>query len=228
MRYYFYIFIFLLLAVSIPSGARALIIMDAATKVEDVVEMTIEVIKTLDEKMIALEAKQRDQKLGEMGRGAQRYYDTLFRELRKDRKLNFLDVPSFLAGSVNSIDKAEKEIKEKYIAVFDKNDTAISQLQSRLNNEIEQNLAVDTYTKAYTLRNHLARERQNAVPVPKPENTRELIETGRAYTEKTIQRFNDVLVMETFLLDFENTEVLMDTDPIRLGTAKEDESAGEK
>lgn len=223
MKNYFYIFLSFIFAGLLPHSAKAFIIMDAGTKIEDVVEMTIELVKTKSEEIIKKEADQRDQKLGEMGRSAHKYYDTLFRHLRQKRKLNFLDVPSFLKGAVNSVDEAEKVVMAQYIPFYDKNDMNHAKLQERKNTEAKQTLATDLYAKSYTLRNYLAKERLDPAPIPQPENTRELIETGRAYTEKTIQRFNDVLMMEATLLDYENSQEMMSADPIRLDTAMEKE-----
>lgn len=221
MRKYLYILLILFIVGLTPRPAKAFVIMDSITKIEEIAEMAVEIIKTFEEKAIKLNSAQRDQKLGEMGRTAHRYYDTISRQLRGERELSFLEVPTFLKGSANSVDAAEAVIIKEYIPVYGEDDMQKAKIQTRKNTEVRQNQIADLYAKAHAFRNQNEYERHQQVATPKPENARELVETGRAYTEKTMQRFIDVINMETILLDLDNTEMLMDADPIRLDTAKE-------
>ena len=78
------------------------------------------------------------------------------------------------------------------------------------------------------MRNTLVDERKKGELSVEPTNTRELIEAGRAYNEKMIQRYVDILSMESAMLDFDNTTILMAADPRRLQRAKEVTGTGEE
>ena len=203
-------------------SAQAISIKDIATKIEDVLEGAIEWMKKANEDISAAEAKARDSKLGKMGKKAHDGYTKVSKFLIKDRKLGGLQVPSYLTGVATSVDGVYNQVRTKYMPTFTGKDDSVTQNRQRRHNmEVQHNLVADVYAKAFVLRNNLVDERKKGDIETKPTNSRELIETGRAYNEKIVQRYVDILAIEAALLDMENTEVLMSADPDRLQLAKE-------
>ena len=210
-------------------SAQSFIIFDVSTKVQDIVEKMYEWAKYANEQASRAENKLRDSKLGQMGTTAHQHYTQLNKFLIQDRKLGMLKVPSYLTGVATSVDGTYNQIKEKYVPTFGGgNDAAKKNTQERHNMEVQHNLVADVYAKAFVLRNNLVDERKKGELVVEPRNSRELIETGRAYNEKMVQRYVDILSMESAMLDFDNTSILMVADPRRLQRAKEVSGAGEK
>ena len=229
MKNYIYIILTLLFMIA-PSGkAQAFVIFDVSTKVQDIVEKTLELAKYAEERASAIEAKVRDSKLGQMGEKAHQHYTKLNQFLIQDRKLGMLKVPSYLTNVATSVDGTYNQIKEKYVPTFGGGDDAKKKNdQARHNMEVQHNLVADVYARAFVLRNTLIEERKKGELPVEPTNTRELIEAGRAYNEKMIQRYVDILSMETAMLDFDNTSVLMEADPRRLQRAKDVSGDGEE
>ncbi len=229
MRTYLYILLGLLVICTPQKSAQAISIRDTATKIEDILEGAIEWMKMASEKISKAEAAMRDSKLGKMGKAAHDGYKEAKKFLKKDRKLAGLKVPSYLAKAATSVDRVYGQIQNKYIPTFGGGgDSDLKENQERHNMEIQHNLVADIYAKAYVLRNNLIDERKKGEKEVTATNTRELIEVGRAYNEKIAQRYVDILNMEAALLDFENTDVLMGADPIRLQLAKEGAQGGKK
>ena len=140
-----------------------------------------------------------------------------------------LKVPSYLTNVATSVDGTYNQIKEKYVPTYGGgNDAAKKNNQERHNMEVQHNLVSDVYSRAFVLRNTLVDERKKGELSVEPTNTRELIEAGRAYNEKMIQRYVDILSMESAMLDFDNTTILMAADPRRLQRAKEVTGTGEE
>ena len=226
MRNYLCIFLFFLLVVLSPHPAYAIKIkiFDIATKAEDVVEKLTELKKKVEEQIDKVNSKIQNSKLGKMGKDAHKLYSDLKPTLIKSRNLAGLKVPSYFADITSSVDSIYKEVEDNFVLKYlNSNDSKVKQEQERHNMEIQHNLIADVYAKSYALRNTLIKERQEEKKEVKPENTRELIETGRAYNEKILQRYIDVLNLEATLLDFENTRVLMIADPVRLQRAEGEE-----
>lgn len=222
MRTYFYIIVILSLFALPYRSAHAISIKDVATKIEDVSEGAVEWIKKAHEDISAAEAKARDSKLGKMGKKAHEGYTKVSKFLMKKRKLAGLQVPSYITGVATSVDGVYNKVRDNYMPTFTgENDSVTKNRQERHNMEVQHNLVADVYAKAFVLRNNLVDERKQGDIETKPTNTRELIETGRAYNEKIIQRYVDILAIEAALLDMENTEVLMAADPDRLSLAKQ-------
>lgn len=229
MKNYLYIILALLFIIA-PSGkAQAFVIFDVSTKVQDIVEKTLELAKYAEERASAIEAKVRDSKLGQMGMKAHEHYTKLNKFLIQDRKIGMLKVPTYLTNVATSVDGTYNQIKEKYVPTFGGGDDAKKKNdQARHNMEVQHNLVADVYARAFVLRNTLIEERKKGELPVEPTNTRELIEAGRAYNEKMIQRYVDILSMETAMLDFDNTSVLMEADPRRLQRAKDVSGDGEE
>lgn len=229
MRNCIYIFLSLIMLAAPLKSAQAFIIFDVSTKVQDIVEKITEWAKYANEKISAQEAKIRDSKLGQMGQKAHEHYTKLNKFLIQDRKLGMLKVPSYLTNVATSVDGTYNQIKEKYVPTYGGgNDAAKKNNQERHNMEVQHNLVADVYARAFVLRNTLVDERKKGELSVEPTNTRELIEAGRAYNEKMIQRYVDILSMESAMLDFDNTAILMAADPRRLQRAKEVTGTGEE
>ena len=228
MRTYLYIIVAIACIFAPLRSAHAISIKDVATKIEDIAEGAIELMKKAEEQLHKLEAAARDSKLGQMGAKAHQHYNNVKSFLKQDRLLANLKVPSYLAQSTTSVDKTYEKVEDNYVPVYGGGqDSQKKTKQERHNMEIQHNLVADIYAKAYVLRNYLVDERKKGDTESKPTNTRELIETGRAYNEKIVLRYVDILNLESALLDFENTDVLMNADPLRLQLAKEKDSGGE-
>ena len=205
-----------------PQPVQAFSIRDSGTKIVDILEGTIEWMKKASEEISKAEAALRDSKLGKMGAKAHEGYTKVNKHLIKDRKLGKVKVPSYLVNVATSVDGVYAKVRDNYIPTFEGGDDSLTKArQERHNMEIQHNLVADIYAKAYVLRNNLVDERKKGDIETNPTNTRELIETGRAYNEKIVQRYVDILTMDAALLDFENTDVLMSADPLRLQLAKE-------
>lgn len=203
-------------------SAHAIAIKDIATKIEDVLEGSIEWMKKANEDISAAEAKARDSKLGKMGKDAHEKYSKVSKFLITKRKLAGLKVPSYISGVATSVDGVYNKVRDNYMPTFTGEDDSVTKnRQKRHNMEVQHNLVADVYAKAFVLRNNLVDERKKGEMETQPTNTRELIETGRAYNEKIVQRYVDILAIESAMLDLENTEVLMSADPDRLRLAKE-------
>lgn len=216
MKKYLYILSFLLIGSIYTSEAQAFVVKDALTKAEDVIEETIEVAKTVHEKVIAFEAKQRDTKLGKFGVDALNAYKDISEKLKQDRMLSGLDVPDFLKGSLLKIPSTEKVMKDEYMTNFGEgNDTTKVSEQNRKNMELQHNNIASVYAKAYTIRHYLADARKKEDPQVNLQNGREIIQAGRVYAEQTSRRLIDILTMEMALLEFENTQIIMDFDTKR-------------
>ncbi|MBQ8436876.1 MAG: hypothetical protein IJX20_04420 [Alphaproteobacteria bacterium] len=225
MRTYLHILLLASLILLPCRTVQAFSIKDAATKIQDVVEEITEVAKWAEEKISAAETKLRDSKLGKMGTKAHQYYKDVNNFLITGRKLANLKVPTYMAGATTSVDGVYDIVSNRYIQTYSgKDDSETKKRQERHNMEIQHNLIADIYAKAYVLRNNLIEERKKGDIETTPTNTRELIEVGRAYNEKIVQRYVDILNLEAALLDFENTDVLMNADPKRLQLAKETKS----
>ena len=229
MKSYFYIFLALAFIMLPSKRAEAFVIFDVSTKVQDIAEKVIEWAKYASERISASEHKLRDSKLGKMGAKAHEHYTKLNKFLIRDRKLGMLKVPTYISSVATSVDGTYAQIQAKYVPTFGGGqDAAKKNNQARHNMEVQHNLVADVYARAFTLRNTLVEERKKGELSVKPENTRELIEAGRAYNEKMIQRYVDILSMETAMLDFDNTSVLMEADPRRLQRAKDVSGDGEE
>ena len=77
MKHYLYTFLTLLLLFAPGKNAHAFVIFDVSTKIQDIVEKTIEWAKFANEKISAAETKVRDSKLGQMGMKAHEHYTKL-------------------------------------------------------------------------------------------------------------------------------------------------------
>ena len=227
MKNYRYI-ILLLIFMLIPSGqAQAFVIFDVSTQVQDIVEKVTEWAKFANEKISAAENKVRDSKLGQMGAKAHTHYTKLNKFLIQERKLGMLKVPSYMTNVATSVDGTYSQVRNKYVQVFGGGDTAKKKNdQTRHNMEVQHNLVADVYARAFVLRNNLIEERKKGELSVEPTNTRELIEAGRKKKKKMIQRYVDILSMESAMLDFDNTAILMSADPRRLQRAKDSSDEG--
>ena len=131
-------------------------------------------------------------------------------------------MPSYIAGVATSVGGVYNQVRDNYIPTFTGEDDSVTKnRQERHNMEVQHNLVADVYAKAFVLRNNLVDERKKGDIETEATNSRELVETGRAYNEKIIQRYVDILAIESALLDLENTETLMAADPDRLSLANE-------
>ena len=235
MRKQFYIILGLLgISVFLPRSSYAfgIPVSDALTKAQDIIEKVTETLKKAQEKVSEAESAVRDSKIGEYGNKALEGYNyindrlTLGRNLLAgDLKLAPLDVPSYLKGKTNDVDAAEEAIKTEYIAKYGSgDDMAKSKHQKRQDMEVQHNNIASIYAKAYSLRYHLkkAREEQGD-PQVDLENSRELIQAGRAYAENVNRRLLDIIAMEMAVLEFESTEVVYASDSRRTDLAIVDE-----
>ncbi len=216
----------------LPCQARALMVSDALTKAQDKIEETTEILKMAQEKVSDAEAKMRDSKIGEFGKKAMEGYNyindrlTMGRNLLAgDLKLSPLDVPSYLSGKTNDVDAAQEVIKTEYIAKYGSgDDTTKSKHQKRQDMEAQHNNVATIYAKAYSIRYYLKKARQEQ-PDPQVdlEDSRKLIQAGRAYAESTNRRLLDMIAMEMALLEFESSEVVFASKSQRNDLATVDE-----
>ena len=159
MKNYLYIILTLLLMLAPSGSAQAFVIFDVSTKIQDIVEKTIEWAKFANEKISAAETKVRDSKLGQMGMKAHEHYTKLNKFLIQDRKLGMLKVPTYLTNVATSVDGTYNQIKEKYVPTFGGGDDAKKKNdQARHNMEVQHNLVADVYARAFVLRNTLVEE----------------------------------------------------------------------
>ncbi len=215
-----------------PAFSFGVPVSDALTKIEDVIEKVTEVLKTAEEKVSDAESALRDSKIGEFGNKALNGYNyindrlTLGRNLLAgDLKQAPLDVPSYLKGKTNDVDAAEAAIKTEYIAKYGSgDDTVKSKYQKRQDMEVQHNNIASIYAKAYALRYHLKKARQEqGDPQVDLKDSRALIQAGRAYAENVNRRLLDMIALEMALMEFDSTEVVYASDARRNDLATIDE-----
>lgn len=219
-KFNFMICFFVLAGLLYPDTANAFKIKDALTKAADVVEETIEVLKLADEKVSSKVTTQRDKKIGEFGESALGPYKKILESLKQNRKLAPLDIPTFMAGAVNDIDKADEVMQKEYTTSFGSGgDMTKAKSLQRKQMEVQHNNIASVYAKAYTIRFYLKDARLKPEPQVNTTNSREMLQAQRVYVEQTNRRLLDMLTMEMALLEFESTEVINDSDNKRKDVA---------
>lgn len=213
-----YIFILLLLGgVVFSSRAHAffpipipLIGADAANNGMDLKENMTALGEALEQAKATYEKTKEELKSGQFGFDAIKSYAQTMKSFDLKRVVPELKVPKQLAPLLNKADEAAATANKYYVNAFSKigKHTAQVKEHERKRTELLQLNISTMYAHAMAVRVHLASERDLPEVSLEGKNTRELIQTNRALSEKIAKRWNDILFMEAQISEYKASQIL--------------------
>lgn len=213
-----YIFILLLLG-GMVSAFRAhaffpipipLIGTDVANNGMDLKENITAIGEQLEQAKATYEKTKEELKSGSFGFDAIKSYAQTMKSFDLKRIVPDLKVPKQLAPYLNKADKAAEAVNKLYVNTFSEKGKHMSQIKehNRKRTELLQMNVSTMYAHALAARVHLASERDLPDVSLEGKNTRELIQTNRALSEKLAKRWNDILFMEAQISEYKASQIL--------------------
>lgn len=213
-----YIFILLLLG-GMVSAFRAhaffpipipLIGTDVANNGMDLKENITAIGEQLEQAKATYEKTKEELKSGSFGFDAIKSYAQTMKSFDLKRIVPDLKVPKQLAPYLNKADEAAGAINKLYVNTFSEKGQHMSQIKehNRKRTELLQMNVSTMYAHALAARVHLASERDLPDVSLEGKNTRELIQTNRALSEKLAKRWNDILFMEAQISEYKASQIL--------------------
>lgn len=219
MQKKYYIFILLLLG-GMFSGLRAhaffpipvpLIGTDVANNGMDLKENLTAIGEQLEQVQATYEKTKEELKSGQFGLDAIKTYANTMKSFDLKRIVPELKVPKEFAPLLNKVDKYAESANKMYVNAFSKVGQHTSQIKEHNRKRIEllQMNVTTMYARGLSTRVHLASEREDLPDTNlEGKNTRELLQTNRALSEKIAKRWNDIMFMEAQIAEYRATQIL--------------------
>ena len=219
MQKKYYIFILLLLG-GMFSGYQAhaffpipipLIGTDVANNGMDLKENITAIGEQLEQVQATYEKTKEELKSGKFGLDAIKNYANTMKTFDLKRVVPELKVPKQFAPLINDVNKYAESANKLYVNALSKKGQHMAQVteHNRKRTELLQMNVSTMYAHALAARVHLASERENLPDTTlEGKNTRELLQTNRALSEKIAKRWNDILFMEAQIAEYKATQIL--------------------
>lgn len=219
MQKKYYIFILLLLG-GIVSSFRAhaffpipipLIGTDVANNGMDLKENITAIGEQLEQVQATYEKTKEELKSGKFGLDAIKNYANTMKSFDLKRIVPDLKVPKQFAPLLNKVDKYAETANKLYVSALSKEGQHMAQVKehNRKRTELLQMNVSTMYARALATRVHLSSERKDLPDTNlEGKNTRELLQTNRALSEKIAKRWNEILFMEAQIAEYKATQIL--------------------
>ena len=165
----------------------------------------------VEQKLTAAQKKIEGLKSGNLGLDAIGSFDEMKKNIGLDKLPTEIKLPDKISGVINDNDQSSAAINNLYTNTLSENGGHTEQAKANNQKRIELlQLNISTlYAHALATRVHLSNEKEKLPDTTfDSENTRELIQSSRAFSEKIAKRWNDILFMETQIAEYEATKVL--------------------
>lgn len=183
---------------------------DIANNSADMVENVNAVAEKVEEGKQAVQKTIEEAKSGKFGLGAIKSYTKTLSSINLNRMVPEVQLPCGLGKNVNNSDKLAQSVKNNYIGTISEDgdqmqDAKINELKRT---EVMQENISSLYAHALATRVNLAKEREMPETELKSENTREIIQSNRAISDKMLKRWNDMLFMVAQIDEFDSSKEL--------------------
>ncbi len=183
---------------------------DIANNSADMVENVNAVAEKVEEGKQVVQKTIEEAKSGKFGFDAIKNYTNTLSSINLNRMVPELQLPCGVGKNVNNPDKLSQSVKNNYIGTISEDgdqmqDAAINDLKRT---ELMQENISSLYAHALATRVNLAKEREMPETELKSENTREIIQSNRALSDKMLKRWNDMLFMVAQMDQFKTAKEL--------------------
>lgn len=149
-------------------------------------------------------------KSGSFGLDAIKGYANTINSISLDRIVPDIQLPGAFSKDVNNQDKMSEAVTDVYTNTLspDGNHMAQAQENKRRRTELLQMNVSAMYAHALANRVNLAQEREMPATTLESKNTREILQSNRALSEKIAKRWNEILFMESQQAEYNATKIL--------------------
>lgn len=218
---------FPVLTVALLLSFQARALKDAANLALDKLEKGTSEAETLLEAKAEAEKKIEKVKSGDFGIDALDAFNDSMAKINIPREMPDLKIPDQIGENLKNADKTGEAVNGMMVPVYGKgNDSQVAYMKNRVRTEIQQNNIATLYAHALATRTNLIKERAIPADEVSQENSRELLQAARAFDNKTAMRINDILFMETQIVEFEGTQFLTTVSNTSSDEDDADNSAG--